>query len=140
VKPSQRKETAQQVVVNRGISIRLVCSAFSVSETCYRYQRILSSENEVIEDWLVKLTKQDSDWRFGLGFDYSRSVAGYSWNQKRVYRIYCDLSLNLRIKPRRRLKRHTPEPLKEPLRSNQVWSIDFMHGQLSDGRHTVYSM
>ena len=134
VKPSQRKEMAQQVVVNRGISIRLACNAFGVSETCYRYQPILSSENEVIEDWLLKLPKQDSDWGFGLCFDYFRNVAGYSWNHKRVYRIYCELSLNLRIKPRRRLKRHTPEPLKEPLRSNQIWSIDFMHDQLSDGR------
>ncbi|MEZ7921847.1 MAG: IS3 family transposase, partial [Acinetobacter towneri] len=55
-------------------------------------------------------------------------------NHKRVYRIYCELALNLRIKPRRRLKRHAPEPLKEPIRENQVWSLDFMHDQLSDGR------
>ena len=56
------------------------------------------------------------------------------WNHKRVYRIYCELALNLRIKPRRRLKRHVPEPLKEPTHPNQVWSLDFMHDQLSDGR------
>lgn len=29
---------------------------------------------------------------------------------------------------------HKPEPLKEPLYKNQVWSIDFMHDQLPDGR------
>ncbi len=44
------------------------------------------------------------------------------------------LALNLRIKPRRRLKRHAPEPLKEAIRENQVWSLDFMHDQLTDGR------
>lgn len=75
------------------------------------------------------------NWGFGLCFDYLRNVKGYSWNHKRVYRIYCELALNLRIKPRRRLKRNKPEPLKEPLRSDQVWSIDFMHDQLSDGRN-----
>ena len=31
------------------------------------------------------------------------------------------------------MKRHTPESLKEPLRSKQVRSIDFMHDQLTDG-------
>lgn len=51
-----------------------------------------------------------------------------------MYRIYCELSLNLRIKPRRRLKRAVPEPLKEPIKPDQVWSLDFMHDQLSDGR------
>ena len=134
MRPSHRKEMAQQAVADQGISIRLACNAFCVSETCYRYQSILSSENEKIADWLIRLTERDSDWGFGLCFDYLRNVKGFSWNHNRVYRIYCELALNLRIKPRRRLKRNKPEPLKEPLRPNQVWSMDFMHDQLSDGR------
>jgi len=37
--------------------------------------------------------------------------------------------------PKRRLKRYAPEPLKEPMRQDRVWSMDFMHDQLSDGRN-----
>ena len=134
VKPSRLKEVAQNAVANRSVSIRLACSAVGISETCYRYQPKLSSENEDIANWLIKLTEQDSDWGFGLCFDYLRNVKGFPWNHKRVYRIYCELALNLRIKPRRRLNRHKPEPLKEPIRANQIWSMDFMHDQLADGR------
>ena len=134
VKPSQRKELAQKAVSNHDVSIRLACQAFSISETCYRYQPLLSSENEEIADWLVNLTEDESDWGFGLCFDYLRNVKGFKWNHKRVYRIYCELALNLRIKPRRRLKRNKPEPLKEPLKVNQIWSMDFMHDQLADLR------
>ena len=83
---------------------------------------------------MIKLTEKESDWGFGLCFDYLRNVQGFTWNHKRVYRIYCELALNLRIKPKRRLKRHAPEPLKEPMRPEQFWSMDFMHDQLSDGR------
>jgi len=125
---------AQQAVASRQVSIRLSCRAFLVSESCYRYHPLLCCENEAIANWLIQLTERHSDWGFGLCFDYLRNVKGFAWNHKRVYRIYCDLALNLRIKPRRRLKRHKPEPLKEPLRVNQVWSMDFMHDQLSDGR------
>jgi putative transposase len=57
-------------------------------------------------------------------------VKGFKLNHKRVHR----LALNLRIKPRRRLKRNKPEPLKEPIKVNHVWSIDFMHDQLTDQR------
>lgn len=32
---------------------------------------------------------------------YLRNVKGYPWNHKRVYRIYRELELNLRIKPRK---------------------------------------
>ena len=58
----------------------------------------------------------------------------YRWNHKRVYRIYRELELNLRIKPKKRLVREKPEPLAEPASINSVWSMDFMHDQLADGR------
>ena len=135
VRPSRRKEMAQQAVGSHGISIRLACTAFGVSESCYRYQPTLNDENAEIAAWLIRLTDEQSDWGFGQCFHYLRNVEGRHWNHKRVYRIYCELALNLRIKPKRRLKRQVPEPLKEPVKVNQVWSMDFMHDQLSDGRH-----
>ncbi len=42
--------------------------------------------------------------------------------------------MNPRIKPRKRLNREKPEPLAVPDTINEVWSMDFMHDQLSDGR------
>ena len=54
--------------------------------------------------------------------------------QKRVYRIYKELELNLRIKPKKRINREKPEPLSVPTAPNEVWSMDFMHDHLSDGR------
>jgi putative transposase len=61
-------------------------------------------------------------------------VKGFKWNHKRVYRIYKELELNLRIKPRKRLNREKPEALVVPETINQVWSMDFMHDQLETGR------
>lgn len=58
----------------------------------------------------------------------------YPWNHKRVYRIYCVLELNLRIKPRKRLKRDVPGTLAVPERPNVTWSMDFMADRLADGR------
>jgi putative transposase len=55
-------------------------------------------------------------------------------NHKRVYRTTCELALNLRIKPRRRLKREKPEDLAVPDAPNTVWSMDFMADRLADGR------
>lgn len=67
-------------------------------------------------------------------FLFLRNVKGYGWNHKRVYRIYRELELNLRIKPKRRLIREKPEPLAVPNAINECWSMDFMHDQLEDGR------
>lgn len=105
-----------------------------ISETCYRYSPTLSDENEEIADWLERLTTNKRTWGFGLCFLYLRNVQGYGWNHKGVYRIYCELALNLRIKPKKRLKRDKPEPLAVPDRPNENWSMDFMAYQLADGR------
>ena len=134
VRPSRRREMAQKAVQQYGVSIRLACLIFSVSQTCYRYKAKMDVENETIANWLLRLTDNHRNWGFGLCYLYLRNVKGFKWNHKRVYRIYKELELNLRIKPRKRLNREKPEPLAVPDSINEVWSMDFMHDQLSDGR------
>jgi len=133
VRPSRRKEMAKQVVADRGVSIRLACLAVGISETCYRYQAKLSGDNQVIADWLLRLTTTNRNWGFGLCYLYLRNVKHYGYNHKRVYRIYRELELNLRIKPKRRLERDKPDVLAVPRQVNVMWSMDFMHDALADG-------
>jgi putative transposase len=131
----------------RGVSIALAFRAFGVSETCYRYSPKLRAENEEIADLLVGLTEARKTWGFGQCFLHLRNVKGHPWNHKRVYplagrrlpaiavrRIYCKLELNLRIKPRKRLKRDKPDALAVPNAPNVTWSMDFMADRLGDGR------
>jgi putative transposase len=134
VRPSQRREMAGTAVASGRTNIRHACLTFDVSETCYRYQATRPDEDSVIADWLVRLTTAYKDWGFGLCFLHLRNVRGFEWNHKRVYRIYRALELNLRIKPKKRLVRAVPEPLSVPTVVNAVWSIDFMHDALSNGR------
>ncbi len=105
-----RPSTARQ-------GIALACRTFRISETRYRYSPGLSNVNEDIADWLERLTTNKRTWGFGLCFLYLRNVQGYGWNHKRVYRIYCELELNLRIKPK---KRDKPEPLAVPETPNET--------------------
>jgi len=101
VKPSLRREMALKSVAAGRCSIRQACVVFNVSESCYRCRARLSSENAKIADLLVRLTHNQRNWGFGLCFLYLRNVKGYPWNHKRVYRIYRELELNLRIMSRK---------------------------------------
>ena len=125
---------AEKAVTEKRASIRVACEAFRISETCYRYQPKTSGDNAVIADWLLRLTTTYRTWGFGLCFLHLRNVQGLPYNHKRVYRIYRELELNLRIKPKRRLKRDKPEELAVPRQMNEMWSMDFMHDALKDGR------
>lgn len=61
---------------------------------------------------------------------------GYQVNKKRVHRIYKEEGLFLRTKAVRRRKHaavlRVPPPV--PKEINEVWSMDFVHDQLLDGR------
>ncbi len=134
VKLSQRCDIAKEAVAKWSINISFACRIFLISETCYRYKRKLLAENVRIADWLLRLTEHPRNWGFGLCFLFLCNVKGFGWNHKRVYRFYRELELNLRINPRKRLKREKPEPLAVPDSLNHTWSMDFMHDQLADGR------
>ena len=61
-------------------------------------------------------------------------MKGHPWSHQRVYRICCELELNLRIKPRKRLKRDKPDALAVPEAPDMTWSMDFMADHLGQGR------
>ena len=94
-------------------------AVFGISESCYRYEAKLNTENEEIADWLMRITGCHRNWGFLLCYYYLRNVQGFGWNHKRIYRIYRELELNLRIKPKKRLVRETPQPLSVPMPSTK---------------------
>jgi putative transposase len=59
---------------------------------------------------------------------------GFGWNNKRVYRIYCELKLNLRKRPKKRLPSREKLALVQPALTNTCWSLDYMSDALMNGR------
>ena len=56
------------------------------------------------------------------------------WNDKRIYRVYCAMNLNLRRAASRRLPKRERVPLYVPEHPDSVWSADFMLDALACGR------
>lgn len=59
---------------------------------------------------------------------------GYEINHKRLYRIYTSMGLNIRRRTRKRLPARAKQQLFVPNAPNKVWSMDFMHDSLWNGR------
>jgi putative transposase len=59
---------------------------------------------------------------------------GWEINHKRVYRIYCEEELSLRMKKKKKRASHARLPLAVPTAINERWTMDFVMDRLEDGR------
>lgn len=132
VRPGDRRDVARWATAEQSISARRASGLCSISVGCYRYESRRCPDDEVIEV-LMRLAESKPRWGFGLMFDWLR-MHEYEWNHKRVYRVYRELELNLRIKPKKRLPVRESMPLHEAQEPNDCWSLDFMSDSLTDGR------
>ena len=130
--PGVRCEVAHWLHAEHHLSKRRAAGCCSISSGCYRYESRRKPDDEIV-DVLMRLAESKPSWGFGLMFDWTR-LHEHKWNHKRVYRVYKELELNLRIKPKKRLPARNPVPLDEAQQPNDCWSLDFMSDNLTDGR------
>jgi putative transposase len=114
----------------------LACRTFGISESCYRYKAKCSDENAEIADWLFRLANSYNTrrWGFRLCYLFLRNVKGFPWNHKRVRRIYCELQMNIRIKPKKRFEREAPEPFAVPEKPKKcgLWTLWLISLQMEE--------
>ncbi len=114
------------------ISINRACRILNISKSYYYYEPQRSNDDE-IKNALTLLVENHPRRGFQKFFDELRQ-AGKQWNHKRVYRVYCEMGLNLRKKAKKRIPSREAKMLIQPLLPNESWSIDFMSDATSDGR------
>jgi putative transposase len=119
-------------MLEQGVSERRSCRLLDLSRSAYRYQAKKTEDQEIVQE-LPQLAERQPRWGYGKMIDYLR-YQGYTWNHKRIHRVYCEMGLNLQRKPKKRLAARTAQALVVPLQPNQTWSLDFMSDSLSDGR------
>ena len=116
------------------LPIQQACRIVGLSRAAYYRvpKRRAERDAEVIAA-LGAMVEKHPRWGFWKCYDRMR-IEGSAWNHKRVHRVYCALRLNLPRRTRRRLPTREPLALQAPSTLNAIWSLDFMHDTLYDGR------
>jgi putative transposase len=125
--PAARRN-ALGVLVGRGISRRKACLYLALSRRVAHYTPTQSGKDQALAARLMASSPQVP--RFG----YRRMAAWLNVGEARVRRLWRSLGLNI---PRRRPKRRrSGSDIRLPgaVRPNAVWSYDFVHDQMVDGR------
>lgn len=103
-----------------------------MSRSVYHYKPKLANDFE-IKQTLQSLADKYRRYGFAMMFQKIKQ-RGYKWNHKRVYRVYCEMQLNLRRKPKKRLPSREKVKLVQPDKINASWSLDYMSDSLMSGK------
>jgi len=113
-----------QLLESYPVIIAICCAIAGLSRCAYYYQPKLSDDS-VIVSVLSAITERYLRYGFLKCFNYIRKL-GYKWNHKCIYRLYCQLKLNLRINRKQRIPLRNPKKLSAPSKRGECWSMDFM--------------
>lgn len=102
-----------------------------LSRTAYRYQHACQGD-EALTARLKELAAQYPRYGYLMLHELLRRE-GLVVNKKHTYRLYRELKLQVRTKPRKKLNRPRI-PMQMPDGVNQRWSMDFVSDQLASGR------
>ena len=115
------------------VSEKRACQVIQICRTSYRYRSTRD------EQALLRLRINEIA-RVRVRYGYKRIHVllrreGWAVNHKRVYRIYCEEGLNLRVKKPKRRRSAAQRVMRPPATfQNESWSMDFVTDSLFNGR------
>ena len=118
-----------------GTSERRTCQVLGVARSTLRYEVAFRNEDD-LRLALIRLAKQYGRYGYRKIGELLRAE-GWAVNHKKVERIWREEGLQLphRHKRRKRLYHHDASIIRlRPQHPNHIWSIDFVHDKLSNGR------
>lgn len=131
VSPSQRRQAVADVREAHGVSERRACVGLGFARSTQRYKTCKD------DDPLRKRLKAIAAERRRFGYRRLHILLereGHVVNHKKLYRLYREEGLAVRRRKGRKRAIGTRQPLPVPDMAGQVWSLDFMHDALYDGR------
>jgi putative transposase len=127
------RAAARYVRVEYGMSERHACRLMGLARSTQRYQSGKAERDGELRERLRDLAAKR------MRFGYRRLTAmlvraGVEVNHKRVYRLYREEGLAMRIRQRRRIRWKGAATSPAAEKPNQRWSIDFVSDCVSTGK------
>lgn len=122
------------MVAVTGLPIQRACEVVGLGRaTYYRPVMAWAQRDAPVIVALTAVVAVHPRWGFWKCYRRLR-LDGHPWNAKRVWRVYCQLRLNLPRRTKKRLPVRPRQPLTVSPQPNAVWAVDFMSDTLYSGR------
>ncbi|CAM4473498.1 transposase [Yersinia enterocolitica] len=117
-----------------GLSVITACKLTSLSRASfYRCSADWREKDKAVIDAIQAVLSESPQAGFWKCY-YRLRFKGFTFNHKRVYRVYCWLGLNLKRRIKKTLPKRENKPLSVVNRPDIQWALDFMHDALCCGK------
>ena len=130
--PAARKEAVEFACSNFPMSLRRACGLMQIQMSSY-YYRHRPRPDEALRAALKEAAAKRRRWGYRM-LAVLMERQGFKDNLKRIYRVYREEKLQVRIRRRRKTARWRGDKPVPASRPNERWSMDFMSDQLANGR------
>ncbi len=132
MKPAQKRAVVHYFRTGFRVSERRACRLAGVARSSYRYR------SHAADQTALRLRLRDlAATRVRYGYRRLHVLLrreGWRVNHKRIYRLYREEGLGIRVKRRKKLASAPRVVLPPPTRPLERWSLDFLSDSLADGR------
>lgn len=133
VSPQAKREAVNHLVIVKNIKPHRALQLVGLNTSTYYYKAYSNRPEVELTEKLKALSGQRIRWGFPRLLVLLRNE-GFMDNHKRVHRIYKKEGLQIQKRPKKKKQQHLRLVLPQAERPNHIWSMDFVHDQLSDGR------
>ena len=130
--PAARKEAVEFACSNFPMSLRRACGLMQIQMSSY-YYRHRPRPDEALRAALKEAAAKRRRWGYRM-LAVLMERQGFKDNLKRIYRVYREEKLQVKIRRRRKTARWRGDKPVPATRPNERWSMDFMSDQLANGR------
>ncbi len=122
------RELARWMMDGFGVSARRACEVVCLPRSTWMY-RSRRMEQVALKQRIRDIAKTRTRYGY-LRIHALLCREGWAVNRKRIYRLYCEMGLQMRRKPPRRRVQAKLREVRPPARDrNDCWSMDFMADQ-----------
>jgi len=132
VGPKAKRAAAEAMVSEKNISKTKACRVLGLNRSTFNYKK-RPKHDELLKSRMHELAGKYR--RFGLLTIHDICKReGLVINPKRTRRVYCGENLQIKLRPRKKKPNVLRLPIPKPKKPNEVWSMDFIHDRLENGR------
>ena len=132
MKPAARREAVRHLRECYAVSLRRACGLVGMRTSSYYYEAKAPDDGE-LRRVLKEVAARRRRWGYRMLTVLLRR-RGFADNLKRIYRIYREEGLQVRVRRRRKTARWRGEASPSTCWRNDRWSMDFTSDQLACGR------